>query len=181
MAGKIPLISFTFEVYPRSIFSGEWEIIPIRQLRPSGWNCSCLLSGAVSRRSTCMLLAVLTADELWSRNHTRTSPIPLCWFFSLNFPGSDRFSACCFPGWKPLYLEWLLTLGKGLRYVDLSCKVLQSPLTPSGSCALPICWIYFLGFHILAFLWTTFDFQRCFLSFQNSALNSWWKILHLLN
>lgn len=112
MTSKIPLISFTFGVSPRSIFSGEWEIVHLRQLRPSGWNCSCLLPGAVSRQSTCAVLAMLTVDELWSRNHTRTSPIPLCWFFSLNFPGSGRFSACYFPGWKPLYLKRLLTPGK---------------------------------------------------------------------
>lgn len=98
----------------------------IRQLRPSGWNYSCLLPGAVSRQSTCTVLAMLTVDELWSRNYTRTSPIPLCWFFSLNFPGSARFSAFYFPGWKPLYFKWLLTRGKDLRYVGLSCNVLQS-------------------------------------------------------
>lgn len=169
MTSEIPLISFTSEVYPRSIFSGEWEIMHIRQLWPSGWDCSCLLPGAVSGWSTCTVLAVLTAGELCSRNHTRTSPIPLCSLFSLNFPGSGRFSACCLPGWKPLYLEWLLTLGKDLRYVGLSCQVLQSPQTLSGSCALSIFRILFLGFPILAFLWITFHFQRCFLSFQNSV------------
>lgn len=168
MTSKIPLISFTSEVYPRSVFSGEWEIMHITQLRPSGWNCSCLLLGAVSRH-TCTMLSMLTVDELWSRNHTRASPIPLCWFFSLNFPGSGRFSACYFPGWKPLYLKRLLTPGKDLRYVGLSCNALESSPTLSGSCALPVCWICFLGFYILAFLWITFHFQRCFLSFQNSA------------
>lgn len=97
----------------------------IGQLRPSGWNCSCLLPSAVSRQSTCTVLAMLTVDELWSRNHTSTSPIPLCWLFSLNFPGSGRFSACYFPSWKPLYFKCLLTPGKYLRYVGLPYKAHQ--------------------------------------------------------